>query len=109
MFAGENAMLSVVRVAPRSRGAIHSHPKEQWGVLLEGRVPEHRGEEMSAMKSVVTGCLLLLWTVSLGAQTASESALIAHSNEFKREVIPSDGWRLCGSRFRQCQFHHDRR
>ena len=29
-------MLSVVRIAPRSRGAIHSHPEEQWGVLLEG-------------------------------------------------------------------------
>jgi quercetin dioxygenase-like cupin family protein len=36
VFAGEHAMLSVVRVEPRSRGAIHSHPEEQWGVLLEG-------------------------------------------------------------------------
>lgn len=39
------------------------------------------------MKRVITGCLLLLWAVSSGAQTASESALIAHSNQFRREVI----------------------
>ena len=29
-------MLSVVRVEPHSRGELHSHPEEQWGVLLEG-------------------------------------------------------------------------
>ncbi len=39
------------------------------------------------MKSVITGCVLFLWTVSLDAQTAPESALIAHSKEFEREVI----------------------
>lgn len=36
VFAGERAMLSVVRVEPRSCGTVHSHPEEQWGVLLEG-------------------------------------------------------------------------
>jgi len=30
-------MFSVVRIAPHSTGTIHSHPEEQWGVLLEGR------------------------------------------------------------------------
>ena len=43
--------------------------------------------ETSAMKSVIAGCALLSWTVASGAQTARESALVAHSNEFKREVI----------------------
>lgn len=36
IFPGENVMLSVVRVAPHTSGEVHSHPQEQWGVLLEG-------------------------------------------------------------------------
>lgn len=44
-------------------------------------------ERTSAVKSILAGCLVFLWTVQLGAQTPGESALIAHSNEFKREVI----------------------
>ncbi len=36
VFPGEQAMFSVVNFAPNSEGSIHSHPEEQWGVLLEG-------------------------------------------------------------------------
>lgn len=36
VFAGDQAMLSVVSFAPHSKGSIHAHPEEQWGVLLEG-------------------------------------------------------------------------
>jgi quercetin dioxygenase-like cupin family protein len=36
--AGKNLMLSVVRFEPRSVVAEHSHPHEQMGILLEGRV-----------------------------------------------------------------------
>ena len=36
IFSGESAMISVVRADPESAGRIHSHPQEQWGVLLEG-------------------------------------------------------------------------
>jgi quercetin dioxygenase-like cupin family protein len=36
IFPGENVMLSVVRIAANRSGAVHSHPQEQWGVLLEG-------------------------------------------------------------------------
>lgn len=36
IFPGDQAMLSVVRAAPNAVGSIHSHPQEQWGVLLEG-------------------------------------------------------------------------
>ncbi len=36
IFAGDQAMLSVVTLAPNSEGQIHSHPQEQWGVMLEG-------------------------------------------------------------------------
>lgn len=45
IFPGENAMLSVVRVDPNSTGSIHSHPEEQWGVLLEGRCTRIQGGE----------------------------------------------------------------
>lgn len=36
IFAGDHAMLSIVEVEPNAQGALHSHPEEQWGVLLEG-------------------------------------------------------------------------
>ena len=36
IFPGENVMLSVVRIGPDISGVEHSHPQEQWGVLLEG-------------------------------------------------------------------------
>jgi quercetin dioxygenase-like cupin family protein len=36
VFTGAQAMLSVVRIDPHTAGTIHSHPEEQWGVLLEG-------------------------------------------------------------------------
>lgn len=45
IFPGENVMLSVVRVAPNSQGSVHSHPEEQWGVLLEGRCTRIQGGE----------------------------------------------------------------
>jgi len=45
IFPGEQAMLSVVRVEPNATGSIHSHPEEQWGVLLEGRCTRIQGGE----------------------------------------------------------------
>lgn len=36
IFTGQQAMLSVVTLAPNAQGSIHSHPQEQWGVLLNG-------------------------------------------------------------------------
>ncbi len=36
IFPGQNVMLSVVRIEPHKSGQIHSHPQEQWGVMLEG-------------------------------------------------------------------------
>jgi len=36
IFVGDQAMLSVVTIEPNSAGQIHSHPQEQWGVMLEG-------------------------------------------------------------------------
>jgi len=49
VFPGENVMLSVVRCAPNSTGTVHSHPEEQWGVLLEGEcVRIQDGQEIVA-------------------------------------------------------------
>ena len=47
IFAGEQAMLSVVTMAPNSQGTLHHHPEEQWGVLLAGSgVRVQGGEEI---------------------------------------------------------------
>ena len=49
IFPGANVMLSVVRVEPHAVGTVHSHPEEQWGVLLEGRCTRiQNGEEVEA-------------------------------------------------------------
>ncbi len=36
IFPGDQAMLSVIRLEPGSSSDEHSHPQEQWGVILEG-------------------------------------------------------------------------
>jgi len=51
IFPGENVMLSVVRMAPHSRGTVHSHPEEQWGVLLEGECVRIQAGEERTMKA----------------------------------------------------------
>lgn len=45
IFPGEKVMLSVVRMEPNSVGSVHSHPEEQWGVLLEGKCTRIQGGE----------------------------------------------------------------
>jgi quercetin dioxygenase-like cupin family protein len=43
IFAGDHAMLSVVTLAPDAEGTLHSHPEEQWGVLLSGAAVRIQG------------------------------------------------------------------
>src|SRR6266542_641202 len=51
IFSGEQAMLSVVSLAPNAQGILHHHPEEQWGVLLEGSaVRVQDGEEIPVNK-----------------------------------------------------------
>jgi quercetin dioxygenase-like cupin family protein len=50
IFVGEQAMLSVVVIAPNAKGTMHHHPEEQWGVLLEGSAVRFQGEEEIAVK-----------------------------------------------------------
>lgn len=48
IFAGEQAMLSIVDIAPNAVGNKHAHPEEQWGVLLKGSgVRTQGGEEIA--------------------------------------------------------------
>jgi quercetin dioxygenase-like cupin family protein len=44
-------MLSVVRMAPNAVGQVHSHPNEQWGVLLEGTATRIQGDEEVAVSA----------------------------------------------------------
>ena len=36
IFPGDQAMLSLVQLEPDRESDVHSHPQEQWGVILEG-------------------------------------------------------------------------
>ncbi|MGH1590160.1 cupin domain-containing protein [Methylobacterium phyllosphaerae] len=50
IFAGEQAMLSIVSLEPNCAGTMHHHPEEQWGVLLEGTAVRVQGDEEIAVK-----------------------------------------------------------
>jgi len=44
IFAGDHAMVSVVRVEPGAVGTLHHHPEEQWGLMLEGSAVRVQGD-----------------------------------------------------------------
>ena len=50
VFFGDQAMLSVVRIEPHTAGTVHSHPEEQWGLLLEGACVRIQGDDEVPMK-----------------------------------------------------------
>lgn len=51
VFAGEQAMISIVRIDPNQAGEVHSHPQEQWGLCLRGSgVRLQGGEEIAVGK-----------------------------------------------------------
>lgn len=51
IFNGEQAMLSIVRCEPNTKGNLHHHPEEQWGVMLEGSATRIQGgEEIPVVK-----------------------------------------------------------
>ncbi len=51
IFAGEQAMLSVVAFEPHAEGTLHSHPEEQWGVMLDGDGVRTQGGEDIPVKA----------------------------------------------------------
>ncbi len=50
VFAGDHAMLSVVRLDPGAEGTLHQHPEEQWGLLIEGSAVRVQGDEEVAVE-----------------------------------------------------------
>lgn len=74
IFPGEHVMLSVVRVDPNSTGSIHSHPEEQWGVLLEGRCTRIQGGE--EVEATVGDFWHTPGGVEHGVRTGKHSAVI---------------------------------
>ena len=51
VFPAEQSMASVVEIAPNAVGTVHSHPQEQWSVLVEGSATRiHEGEEIAVGK-----------------------------------------------------------
>ncbi len=50
IFPGDQAMLSVVRIEAGCQGKIHSHPEEQWGVLLKGGGVRTQGGEKNEVR-----------------------------------------------------------
>lgn len=51
VFVGEQAMLSVVTIAPNAEGTMHHHPEEQWGFMIEGSGVRTQGGEDVAVKA----------------------------------------------------------
>ena len=45
IFSGDQAMISVVRFAPKVRGTLHHHPEEQWGYCLSGSGIRFHGDD----------------------------------------------------------------
>lgn len=46
IFPGDQAMISVVTLAPNAVGTLHHHPEEQWGYLIEGSATRTQGDEV---------------------------------------------------------------
>ena len=74
IFPGDQAMLSIVRIAPHSEGTLHNHPQEQWGVLLEGALVRIQGGEEVAMKAGNFWCTP--GGVEHSVRTGDEGALV---------------------------------
>lgn len=51
IFPGDQAMLSIVTLAPNAKGQLHNHPEEQWGVMLEGSGVRTQGGEEFIVKA----------------------------------------------------------
>ena len=51
IFPAEQSMASVVTIAPNAYGTLHSHPQEQWSVLIEGSATRlQNGDEIPVKK-----------------------------------------------------------
>jgi quercetin dioxygenase-like cupin family protein len=92
IFPGEQAMLSVVRLEPNTQGKIHSHPQEQWGVMLEGSATRIQGGKEFEVKAGDFWCTP--GDAPHGIRTGPEGAVIL-------DVFapPRDEYRVAGKGF----------
>jgi len=51
VFPGEQAMISIVRIEPNTKGTLHHHPEEQWGYCISGSGTRFQGGEEFEIKS----------------------------------------------------------
>lgn len=50
IFGGERMTASVVELEPGASSPVHSHPQEQWGIMVEGEVTRILGNSEAIMK-----------------------------------------------------------
>lgn len=50
IFIGDNVMFSLAEIEAHTEPTIHSHPEEQWGILMEGECVRIQDGEEVAMK-----------------------------------------------------------
>ena len=50
IFPGDQAMVSVVKIDPNSTGKIHSHPQEQWSLMVDGSATRIQGNEKISVR-----------------------------------------------------------
>lgn len=50
IFVGNQSMLSFVHLAPHTKGEVHQHPEEQWGILLEGKCIRNQDQKEVEMQ-----------------------------------------------------------
>jgi quercetin dioxygenase-like cupin family protein len=51
IFVGNNVMFSLAEIGPNTEPTIHSHPEEQWGILMQGECVRIQDGEEVAMKT----------------------------------------------------------
>ncbi len=51
VYTGDQAMISVVRFDPNSRGKMHEHPEEQWGYCVSVSVIRFQNKVERAQQS----------------------------------------------------------
>ena len=89
ILVGEHSMVSVVRVEPNTAGNIHSHPEEQWGILVSGKCIRIQGDE--EYEARVGDFWHTPPNVPHGVRTESERAIILDVFSPAKEHYKSSG------------------
>ena len=85
IFPGEQAMVSVVRVAPNARTSSHSHAQEQWGLLLSEARCEYKAARKSPSVREISGSPRAMSSIAL-SQARKELLLSTSSHRHGRNT-----------------------